>query len=140
MEKYYAKLKGFCADLGLTNQNVIFTGGITEEEKEAYLTKADVMVCMSEHEGFCVPLLESMKHDLPVVAYKTAAVPETLGEGGILFQQKDYPAIAKAIIRLKTDQEYYQETIRRQQKQLRQYDYEVVCDKLHRLISGVLNE
>ena len=44
---------------------------------------SDVYVCLSEHEGFCVPLLEAMHHNVPVVAYGAGAVPETLGDGGL---------------------------------------------------------
>lgn len=140
MEKYYAKLKGFCADLGLTDQQVTFTGGVSEAEKEAYLTGADVLVCMSEHEGFCVPLLEAMNHDLPIVAYQAGAVSETLGDSGIQFKEKDYPAIARAIIKLKTNQQYYQDTVMKQQERQQQYDYQVVQDKLFDLINGVMHE
>ena len=73
-EKYYAKIMGFIADLQL--EGVHFSGHITDEELAAYYRSADVFICISEHEGFCVPLLEAMQYDVPVVAYAAAAVPE----------------------------------------------------------------
>lgn len=138
-EKYYAKLKGFCADLHLTDRQVIFTGPVTEEEKEAYLTGSDALVCMSEHEGFCVPLLEAMEHGLPVVAYKAAAVPETLDGSGIQFETKDYPEIAKAIQRLKQDPAFRQKIIRKQREQRDRFSYDTVRSKLLELINGEIN-
>lgn len=140
LEKYYAKLKGFCADLGLTDQQVIFTGGVSEEEKAAYLTGADALVCMSEHEGFCVPLLEAMEYGLPVIAYHAAAIPETLGESGILFRKKDYAAIAGELSRLKEDLPYRQEVITKQRERLHQFDYDVVRNRLLELIRGEIHE
>jgi glycosyltransferase involved in cell wall biosynthesis len=58
---------------------------------------------MSEHEGFCVPMVEAMWFDVPILAYKSAATPETLGEASLLFTKKDNPlqiaALAKLLIR-----------------------------------------
>jgi glycosyltransferase involved in cell wall biosynthesis len=55
---------------------------------------ADVFVCLSEHEGFCVPILEAMELDVPVVAYAAAAVPETVGEAGLLLDDKEPLSVA----------------------------------------------
>lgn len=52
---------------------------------------ADVYVCLSEHEGFCVPLLEAMSFDVPILAYASTAVPATLGGSGVLLHRKDPP-------------------------------------------------
>jgi glycosyltransferase involved in cell wall biosynthesis len=60
-------------------------------------------VCLSEHEGFCVPLLEAWHHDLPVIAYAAAAVPETLGDGGLLLTDKSPTTVAAAVHRVCTD-------------------------------------
>ena len=63
----------------------------------AHYRHADVFVCLSEHEGFCVPLLEAMHHGLPVIAYAAAAVPETLGGAGLLLTDKSPATVAAAI-------------------------------------------
>jgi L-malate glycosyltransferase len=63
----------------------------------AHFAVADVFVCLSEHEGFCVPLLEAMELGVPVVAYAAAAVPETLGGAGILLADKGPVVVARAV-------------------------------------------
>ena len=139
-EKYYAKLKGFAADLKLTEGQVIFTGRVSEAEKKSYLQGADALVCMSEHEGFCVPLLEAMANDLPVAAYAAAAVPETLGENGLLFREKNYTAIAKELGRLRRDESFRQSILEYQRERLRQFDPAKTEEKLMALIARVLEE
>ena len=140
MEKYYAKLKGFAADLGLTDDQVVFTGLVSEEEKAAYLQCADVFVCMSEHEGFCVPLLEAVHKDLPVVAYASSAVPETLGDNGMLFERKDYDEIARQIGNLRRDATFREEVLRRQRINVRRFDRQVVRQRLLALVRQALGE
>ncbi|HYA44401.1 MAG TPA: glycosyltransferase, partial [Acidimicrobiales bacterium] len=63
----------------------------------AYWAVADVFVCLSEHEGFCIPVLEAMELGVPVVAYAAAAVPETLGGAGLLVEDKDPLSVAAAV-------------------------------------------
>ena len=72
-------------DLG---DSVEFVDGLDEAELLAYWAVADVFVSMSEHEGFGVPLLEAMELGVPVVAYAAAAVPGTLGDAGVLLDDK----------------------------------------------------
>ena len=118
MEKYYAKLKGFCADLKLADDQVVFTDSVSEEEKAAYLANADALVCMSEHEGFCVPLMEAMRSDLPIVAYAAAAVPETLGDNGLLFARKHYASMARAVQRVREESAFRTQVLQKQRAQL----------------------
>ena len=61
-----------------------FTGHVTNAALTAYYRSASVYLCLSEHEGFCVPLVEAMHFGLPIVARAAAGVPGTLGSGGIL--------------------------------------------------------
>lgn len=135
-DKYYAKLQGFIADLKL--EGVTFTGHVTDEERTAYYLGCDVFVCMSEHEGFCVPLLEAMQHDVPVVAFAACAVPETLGPTPLLFERKDYPAISRAIARLKQDPAFRHQVITAQRESLARFDLEQVSARLLRLVDEVL--
>ena len=138
MEKYYAKLKGFAADLGLTEEQVIFTGHVSETEKNAYLQSADVFVCMSEHEGFCVPLLEAMHNRIPIAAYASSAVPETLGNNGLLFDRKNYEEIAHQIGRLRQDAAFREEVINWQQENLLRFQANSTEKKLLDMIDCVL--
>lgn len=65
--------------------------------------RADVLVCLSEHEGFCAPLVEAMEMRVPVVAYSAAAVPETVAGAGLLLDDKDPVAVASAVADLLGD-------------------------------------
>jgi glycosyltransferase involved in cell wall biosynthesis len=78
-------------------EGVHLTGGVTEAQLFAHYEAADVFVTMSEHEGFCVPLIEAMRSELPIVAYAAGAVPETLGDAGLCVVHKRYEEIAALI-------------------------------------------
>ncbi len=81
------------------------SGGVTDAELTSYLRAADAFVTMSEHEGFCVPLVESMYHGVPAFAYAAAAVPDTLAGSGVMFTRKDWPALAAAVEEVLGDRE-----------------------------------
>ena len=68
---------------------VYFTGHVTNAALTAYYRSAGAYLCLSEHEGFCVPLVEAMYFGLPIVARAAAGVPGTLGAGGILLARPD---------------------------------------------------
>ncbi|HVF32903.1 MAG TPA: glycosyltransferase family 4 protein [Acidimicrobiales bacterium] len=99
---YYRSLELLADELGVGGA-VEFTDTISHEEKLACYRAADVFVCLSEHEGFKVPAVESMHFGLPVVAYATTAVPETVGEAGVLLPTKDPLVVAAAVDRVMTD-------------------------------------
>jgi glycosyltransferase involved in cell wall biosynthesis len=76
---------------------------VSPPELESYYREADVFVCASEHEGFCVPLVEAMGHGLPVVAYSTSAVPETVADAGLLLSSKDPLLFAASVHKVVED-------------------------------------
>jgi len=82
--------------LDLTNA-VVFTGGISDEELKAYYLVADAFVTVSEHEGFCVPLIEAMSMKLPIAAYASTAIPETVGDAGVVWTERNPMLIAGSI-------------------------------------------
>ena len=82
-ERYLAGLHHLVAELGLSH--VHFTGHISDEELVAYYEIADLFLCASEHEGFCVPLVEAFYKQVPVLAYAATAVPATMDGAGVLF-------------------------------------------------------
>jgi glycosyltransferase involved in cell wall biosynthesis len=89
---YYAMLQEFIAAHGVAN--VHFTGHVSNQELTAYYDLADVFLCASEHEGFCVPIVESFYKQVPVVAYAATAVPATMDGAGILYDRKDPALVA----------------------------------------------
>jgi glycosyltransferase involved in cell wall biosynthesis len=74
-----------------SGENVFITGKVTESQLHAYYRSAHLFISMSEHEGFGVPLVEAMWFDIPVLALASSAVAETMGEGGILIEEKGHP-------------------------------------------------
>jgi len=93
---YVAALREHVARLGLVGA-VELTGPVSAGELAAHYASADVFVCASAHEGFCVPVLEAMSRDLPVVAYAAGAVPDTMGDGGVLVAERRPSALAAAV-------------------------------------------
>jgi len=82
---------------------VDWMGDATDAAKHAAFRDADVFVALSDHEGFSIPLLEAMHHRVPIVAYGAAAVPETLGDGGLCLPAKEPTRVAAAVQRVITD-------------------------------------
>jgi glycosyltransferase involved in cell wall biosynthesis len=101
--KYYATIRALMADLRLLNERFVFTGAVSDEDLAVYYRHAAVYVSLSEHEGFCAPLLEAMAADVPVLAFAAAAVPETLGGAGLQFAPKDLEYAAELAAALAFD-------------------------------------
>ena len=100
-ERYLAMLHQLIARLGTSDVHVL--GHVSNEELVAYYDVADVFLCASEHEGFCVPLIEAFHMGVPVVAYAAAAVPATLDGGGVLIRDKDPLAVAALVHEIATN-------------------------------------
>lgn len=94
-DPYFAMLQQLVASLRIPD--VHFMGHVTNEELTAFYDIADVFVCASEHEGFCVPLVEAFYKRVPVIAYAATAVPATLDGGGVLYDDKDPLHVARLI-------------------------------------------
>jgi len=86
-ERYLASLHQLVAELGASH--VHFIGHVSDAELVAFYECADLFLCASEHEGFCVPLVESFYKQVPVLAYAATAVPATMDGAGVLFDEKD---------------------------------------------------
>jgi glycosyltransferase involved in cell wall biosynthesis len=82
----------------------VFTGHIPFEELLSVYRLGDVFLSMSEHEGFCLPLIESSYFRTPVVAYDAGAVSETLDGSGIVFKEKKYDTVAGLVERVLFDE------------------------------------
>lgn len=92
-EKYLTMLHALVARLG--TPDVHFLGHVSNEELTALYDVADLFLCASEHEGFCVPLIESFYKRVPVLAYAATAVPATMDGGGVLYDTKDPFEVAR---------------------------------------------
>lgn len=86
-ERYMVQLRSLVATLGV--QDVHILGQVTNEALTALYDVADLFLCASEHEGFCVPLIEAFHKRVPVLAYASTAVPATMDGGGVLYDHKD---------------------------------------------------
>ena len=114
--------------------SVVFAGAVTQAELCSYYRLASVYLCLSDHEGFCVPLLEAMHFGVPVVAYGSTGVPGTLGDAGLLIAEKDFPAIAELIHRVVHDPALRQAVVRGQTARLRVFEPAVIGGELRRLL------
>ena len=101
-DDYQLAVERFAGELGLLDA-LDFAGSVTHEELIAYYAGCDAFVCLSNHEGFCVPLLEAMYHGLPIVAYTNTAVPETVQGAGLILPNKEPVRVAAAIDRVVRD-------------------------------------
>lgn len=120
--------------------DVVFTGHTSFATMLAYYKIADVYLSLSEHEGFCVPLVEAMYFGVPVVAYDSSAVGETLGGSGILLDDKSPVFVAKVIERISRDRDLRECVIDKQNKRLADFSYEKVKQQLVDSLNGFINK
>ncbi len=99
---YALAVRRLAETLGIAG-SVDLAGSVSPAELAAYYQAADVLVCCSDHEGFCVPLIEAMHHGVPVVAYGATAVPGTVLDGGIVLPSKRPLVVAAAAQRVLSD-------------------------------------
>lgn len=137
MERYETRLKDYIHALGLDGK-VIIPGHIPFDETLAYYRLADLFVCMSEHEGFCVPLAEAMHFRVPIIAYGCCAVPDTLGSGGLLLDSKEPELCAAAADRVMRDEKLREAIRQGQEETLERYRYQTVKKRLMDLLKPML--
>ena len=116
--RYYSMIRSLMTEYRLLNDRFVFTGPVPDEELAVYYQHAAVYVSLSEHEGFCVPLVEAMAADVPIMAYAAAAVPDTLGGAGVQFGPKDFEYAAELLGALAFDDELRAGVIAGQQRRL----------------------
>jgi glycosyltransferase involved in cell wall biosynthesis len=133
-ERYYGYLENLIKDLG--TKDVYLLGMVDFADLIAYYMLADVFVCMSEHEGFNVPLIESMHFEVPVIAYNSTAIPYTMSGTGILVNRKCYPEIAEMINLVVTDKILREKIIQKQNIRVKDFSY----DKTLKIFKTHLNK
>jgi glycosyltransferase involved in cell wall biosynthesis len=119
--QYYAALRGLMAEYRMPADRFVFTGPVPDADLSACYRSADVYVSLSEHEGFCAPLLEAMAADVPVLAYASTAVPDTLGGAGVQFAPKDLEHASELLYTLATDERVRAEVIAGQRRRLQDF-------------------
>jgi L-malate glycosyltransferase len=98
---YQLALTRFVSELALPD--VHFTGHVTNSQLAAIYRRADVFLCLSSHEGFCVPLLEAMAFKVPIVAWDSTAIAETVGDAAVLLDSPRATLAAEAVARVLGD-------------------------------------
>ncbi|MCQ2504028.1 MAG: glycosyltransferase [Saccharofermentans sp.] len=126
MEKYAERLQFYAEKLGIVD--IVFPGHISFNQILSYYRTADAFVSMSEHEGFCVPLVEAMYFKVPIIAYASSAIPETLGGTGILLENKDYSYAAACLHEVLHNKELRSKMIEEQSERLKDFSYENVSE------------
>jgi glycosyltransferase involved in cell wall biosynthesis len=118
---------------------VYFTDKVSLSDLKTYYKLADIFLCMSEHEGFCVPLIESMYFKIPIIAYNSTAIPYTLENSGVLINKKNYLEIAELINLIIEDEKLKSRIITNQNERLNYFDRTNVEKKLKTIIERVVS-
>lgn len=133
--KYYDAVQALIARFRMPPGRFIFTGAVPDHDLATYYRMASVYISLSEHEGFCVPLLEAMAADVPVLAYAAAAVPDTLGGAGIQFAPKDLEYAAELLGELARNETLRSQVIAGQRRRLADFGDARIRAELERLTS-----
>ena len=116
--RYYNMIRALVAEFEMLPERFVFTGPVPDEDLATFYRKASVYISLSEHEGFCVPLIEAMAADVPVMAYGSTAVPDTLGGAGVQFWPKDLELAAELLGELAYNDSLRRQVIAGQRKRL----------------------
>jgi glycosyltransferase involved in cell wall biosynthesis len=135
--RYFAMIQALIVEYQMLPERFVFTGGVPNEDLAAYYRWADAYVSLSEHEGFCVPLLESMAMDVPVLAYAAGAVPETLGGAGVLFSPKDLEFAAEMLGTLVYDRAVRDRVIAGQRRRLADFSPARIDARLREVLASL---
>jgi glycosyltransferase involved in cell wall biosynthesis len=114
------------------------TGPVSDDELRQHWIDADVFVCLSEHEGFCVPVVEAMASGLPVVALDATAVGETLGDGGVLLPRAQPTFVAAAVHRVVRDATVRADLVARGRQRAQAFAPEITAQRLLDVVRPVL--
>jgi len=137
---YFDALQALAYEEGFTPAEVMFLGHVSHDELIACYRAARVFVSMSEHEGFGVPLVESMLMRVPVLAYAATAVPHTLGGAGVQFRPKRLAEVAETAYALATDARLREAVLAGQDRRLQAFAPERVLGSLRASLESLLTE
>jgi glycosyltransferase involved in cell wall biosynthesis len=132
-DRYANYLRGLVRELDV--RDVVFARRLPQPALNACYRAASAFVCMSEHEGFCVPLVEAMHFGVPIVAYAQEAVAETLGGAGVLVREKRFDEIAELVSLVISDGAFRDRIVAGQRQRLRAFQGPAVEQRLRELLA-----
>ena len=139
LDLYSERIRRYIKRLALED-SVIISAHVPFTHILAYYRLADVFLCMSEHEGFCVPLVEAMYFSVPVVARSMAAVPETLGNAGLLLDSEDSAIAASAIHEIVSNASLRSRIQDEERSRLQAFSSDTIREHFTALLSAVCSE
>ncbi|MFC1851751.1 glycosyltransferase [candidate division CSSED10-310 bacterium] len=119
-------------------EDVYFVGHVSHNELCTYYQLADIFLCVSFHEGFCVPLVESMYFDLPIMACSGTAIDDTLGNAGLIFKEFNPLLMAETAHRVLKDQAFRATIIRDQRRRCQHFERQKIVDIFKRHLQSIL--
>ncbi|MGH9386324.1 MAG: glycosyltransferase family 4 protein [Vicinamibacterales bacterium] len=134
--RYYNMIRALVAEFEMLPERFVFTGPVPDEDLATFYRMASVYISLSEHEGFCVPLIEAMAADVPVMAYASTAVPDTLGGAGVQFSPKDLEFAAELLGELAYNDSLRSRVIAAQRKRLADFGDARIRRELQHLIAA----
>jgi glycosyltransferase involved in cell wall biosynthesis len=135
--RYYSMVRALVAEYRMLPERFLFVGPVPDHELAAYYRAASAYVSLSEHEGFCVPLLEAMAMDVPVLAYAAGAVPDTMGGAGVVFSPKDLEHAAELLRALVHDDDTRAAIIAGQRRRVRDFEGDAIERRLVEILGDV---
>jgi glycosyltransferase involved in cell wall biosynthesis len=136
-ERYLASLNQLAASLRASH--VHFIGHVSDAELVAFYEVADLFLCASEHEGFCVPLVEAFYKQVPVLAYAATAVPATMDGAGVLYDDKDPIHVATLMDAIVSDAQLQDRIVAGQLEAVRRLQAKDFGGTLLRFVRGILD-
>jgi glycosyltransferase involved in cell wall biosynthesis len=135
--RYFAAIQALMLEYKMPPERFLFTGPVPDADLAAYYRTASAYVSLSEHEGFCVPLVEAMAAGVPVLAYASTAVPETLGGAGVLFAPKDLEYAAELLGIVAYDRDVRDAVLAGQRRRLEEFAPPRIAARLDEVIARV---
>jgi glycosyltransferase involved in cell wall biosynthesis len=135
--RYYDMVRALVTEYRMLPERFWFTGPVPDVELAAYYRNAHAYVSLSEHEGFCAPLVESMAMDVPILAFGAAAVPETLGGAGVSFAPKDLEYAAELLGALVYEEPLRGAVLEGQRARLRDFSPPALRPRLQHALAAV---
>jgi glycosyltransferase involved in cell wall biosynthesis len=121
LQSYQRAIVELVRELNLPRVHVV--GTVSTPDLVAFYANARALVTASEHEGFCVPLLEAMAFRVPIVARACGAIPETVANGGLLLPPDGGPALmAEAFAAVVHDDALHRDLVDRGQQRMKCFD------------------
>ena len=135
--RYHATVRALIREFDMLPDRFLFPGAVSDWELAAYYRSASVYLSLSDHEGFCVPVLEAMAAGVPVFAYDSTAVGETLGGAGVCWSPKDVEFAAELLGQLAFDPVMRAKIVAAQHTRLEHFSDATVVTQLKKAIAAV---